>query len=82
MNSDEKKKRRYEPPKVYDLDVDLTQAMGQTVCSVGNQAAGACNAGGTPAGVTCQVGSAASTQCRDGGTPGTSCGAGNSPAMG
>jgi hypothetical protein len=82
MSPEEKgKKRKYEPPNVYELQVDLTQAMGQTVCTVGRQAAGACQRGQTPAGVTCVTGQSASTQCGAGRTPGTTCSAGGTPAM-
>jgi hypothetical protein len=82
MNQGEKgEKRKYEPPSVYELQVDLTQAMGQTVCTTGRQAAGACQRGQTPAGVTCVTGQSASTQCGAGGGPGTTCSAGGTPAM-
>ncbi len=82
MTPEEKgKKRKYEPPSVYELQVDLTQAMGQTVCAAGRQAAGACQAGQTPAGVTCVTGQSASTQCGAGRSPGTTCNTGSDPAM-
>jgi len=70
MASTEKdKKRRYEPPRIYEMEADLTQAMGQSLCSRGNQAVGACGVGGRAAG-----------DCRDGGRAASSCGAGNQGA--
>jgi hypothetical protein len=82
MGPEEKgKKAKYEPPRVYELQVDLTQAMGQTVCGAGRAAAGACQAGTGPAGVICAPGGGATTQCTVGNNPGTTCGAGTSPAM-
>lgn len=75
------KKIKYEPPRVYELQVDLTQAMGQTVCTAGRSAAGSCQAGSGPAGVTCVTGRSANTQCGAGNTPGTSCSTGQRPAM-
>jgi hypothetical protein len=78
---EKEKKPKYEPPSVYELQVDLTQAMGQTVCTAGRQAAGACSQGQTPAGVTCATGQSATTQCGAGRTPGTTCSTGTTPAM-
>ena len=82
MDSDNRgKKRPYEPPKVYELDVELTQAMGQTQCTVGRNAAGSCSAGQNPASANCGPGQSANVQCGAGQTPGTSCGAGGTPGM-
>ena len=50
------KKRPYEPPKIYELEVDLTQAMGQTQCTMGRGASGACSRGNLPAGSGCADG--------------------------
>ena len=69
----------YEPPVIYELQVDLKQAMGQTQCSLGTYASGACSVGQSP--FSCQVGNAAGSRCADGGRPGTSCNAGGQPAM-
>ena len=82
MTEEEREKKiKYEPPRVYELQVDLTQAMGQTVCTAGRSAAGSCQTGQGPAGVTCSTGRSATTQCGAGNTPGTTCSTGGTPAM-
>ncbi|MBW2029114.1 MAG: hypothetical protein JRH06_05085 [Deltaproteobacteria bacterium] len=81
MDSKDKKKRPYEPPRVYELDVELSQAMGQTQCARGASASGSCSAGRGPTTTNCTNGQSASTQCAAGQTPGTSCGAGGTPTM-
>ena len=68
------KKYPYEPPVIYELQVDLKQAMGQTQCTAGQYAAGACSGGQTP--FSCIVGSTAGSLCRDGATPGSWCNSG------
>jgi hypothetical protein len=74
MSTEDKKgKRPYEPPKISALEVDLTQAMGQTQCSRGLSAAGACRPGRAAVSTTCNTGLAASAQCSAGGWPGLAC---------
>ena len=75
------KKRPYEPPKIYELEVDLTQAMGQTQCTVGRGASGACSRGNLPAGSGCGAGGSAGVLCGRGQRPGITCNAGGSPGM-
>lgn len=66
MNKGDKKdKRPYEPPKIYDLGVDFTQALGQT-CPGGGGETGDCPGGGT-AGTDCGGGGSASGSCPGGG---------------
>jgi hypothetical protein len=77
----EKKKKPYEPPLIYEMEVDLTQAMGQTQCGRGTNASGACNPGRNPAGVNCSAGPGAAVQCTNGNRPGANCSSGNHPAM-
>ena len=77
----ENKKRPYEPPRIYELEVDLTQAMGQTQCTAGRGASGACGRGNLPAGSGCNPGSSASLLCGRGQRPGATCSAGGNPAM-
>ena len=49
MSSGKKdKKHLYEPPVIYELQVDLKQAMGQTQCTSGTYASGACSTGTNP----------------------------------
>lgn len=64
------KKRPYEPPRVYEMEVDMTQAMGASLCSNGTQASGACNAGNR-AGSTCGNGNRATNRCSTGSTGST-----------
>ncbi|MBN2124791.1 MAG: hypothetical protein JW821_10895 [Deltaproteobacteria bacterium] len=56
------KKRPYEPPRIYELDVDMTQAMGQSLCRTGSFAAGACDNGAQASG-SCQNGAQAGVEC-------------------
>ena len=65
-------KRPYEPPKIYELEVDLNQAMGMTQCARGNQATGSCARGNNPGG--------AQLQCRAGRAPGGTCARGGRPS--
>jgi hypothetical protein len=75
------KKRPYESPKIYELEVDLTQAMGQTQCTAGRGASGACSRGNLPAGTGCGNGGSASVTCGSGQRPGASCSQGANPGM-
>jgi hypothetical protein len=59
------KKRRYEPPRIYEMEVDMTQAMGASLCTTGNRASGACNTGNRAA-ANCVNGSRAGTMCNSG----------------
>lgn len=69
MDSEKRdKKRPYEPPKIYELEVDMTQAMGQSLCRNGSRAGGACN-NGAHAGTDCRNGNMAGNTC-DGGSSG------------
>jgi hypothetical protein len=77
MPTDVKKKRPYEPPKIYELEVDLTQAMGQTQCSRGLNAAGACRPGKSAISTNCKPGLSATVQCNPGNRPGLACRPGN-----
>jgi hypothetical protein len=73
-----KEKRPYEPPKIIDLQVDYTQAVGATRCMTGPTATGQCTTGnqatsqctgGRVATVSCSTGSSAMPQnCRTGNT--------------
>jgi hypothetical protein len=81
MGSGKKEKKYpYEPPVIYELQVDLKQAMGQTQCTAGQFASGACSGGQAP--FSCRVGSNAGNRCTDGGTPGTLCNAGGNFGIG
>ena len=64
-------KRPYEPPKIYELEVDLNQAMGQTQCARGNRPAGACAIGNNPGGGgnDCVSGRRPVSACARGGRP-------------
>jgi hypothetical protein len=75
------KKRPYESPKIYELEVDLTQAMGQTQCTNGEGASGACSSGNLPAGSGCGPGSSATVLCGNGQRPGATCNSGGYPGM-
>jgi hypothetical protein len=67
MDSEKKdKKLPYEPPKIYELEVDMSQAMGQTSCDNGNTASATCTRGNT-ATTSCERGNAATTFCNPGG---------------
>ncbi len=82
MDSENRREKLpYEPPKVYELDVDLTQAMGQTQCTAGRGASGACNRGNLPAGSGCGAGRSAGVLCGNGQRPGASCNQGANPGM-
>jgi hypothetical protein len=78
-SKDKNKKRPYEPPTIYELDVDMTQAMGQTNCSNGNRAAGLCLTGNRAGNPDCTFGNRASVTCGRGNSPGWNCSTGNSP---
>ena len=82
MSSGKKdKKHPYEPPVIYELQVDLKQAMGQTQCTSGTYASGACSSGTNPYGTACNDGASAQRSCVNGTTPGTQCNAGGQAAM-
>ena len=61
------KKIPYEPPRIYELKVDMTQAMGQTMCNpTGDGASGACFPQGNQPGGTgafCSTGESANISC-------------------
>ncbi len=69
-------KLTYEPPKIYEIDVDMTQAMGASQCGKGASATHkACSAGNRPAsctngsgatGSSCTKGTLGTTGCRTG----------------
>lgn len=70
MEPEHKGKRLpYEPPKIYELDVDLTQAMGQTRCNPGQRAAGACTNGAQAQAPGCTNGGRPAGRCVGGGNP-------------
>lgn len=61
-----KQKKPYEPPKIIDLQVDYTQAVGASRCVVGPTATGVCNVG-NQATTSCGGGSAfRATDCGNG----------------
>jgi hypothetical protein len=70
------RKLTYEPPKIYEIDVDMTQAMGASQCKKGVSATyKACSAGNRPAsctngnrasGSSCKKGTQGTTGCRTG----------------
>ncbi len=64
-----KKKKPYKPPRIIDLQVDYTQAVGQSQCASGWAAAGQCNRGES-ANERCSVGhKATSSTCVHGAAP-------------
>ena len=66
MDSESKdKKLPYEAPKIYEIEVDMSQAMGQTTCTQGNTASSTCTRGNT-ATMSCERGNAATTFCNAG----------------
>jgi SynChlorMet cassette protein ScmA len=83
-----KVKKPYEAPKIIDLQVDYTQAVGVSKCLTGGQATGQCTTGGqatsqcttgTQATVACSQGPSATPQnCRTG-TTAQNCNYGKSP---
>jgi hypothetical protein len=83
-----KQKKPYEPPKIIDLQVDYTQAVGATRCIMGPTATGQCGTGnqatsdcntGAAATVACSQGPSATPQnCRTG-TTAQNCNYGKSP---
>jgi hypothetical protein len=78
MASD-KKKLPYEPPEIYELEVDMAQAMGKSACSNGNKigASGKCNNGNKAGGGGCNHGNKAGFSCDQGNKAGYSCTKGN-----
>lgn len=58
-------KRRYEPPKIYEIETDMTQAMGQSLCYQGRFAGGPCDRG-AGAGTQCFNGLSADSTCTNG----------------
>ncbi len=60
-----KAKKTYEPPKIVDLTVDYTQAVGQSQCVPGNNAAARCQAGSNAAS-QCYFGQRAGGLCTHG----------------
>jgi hypothetical protein len=82
MSSGKKEKKYpYESPVIYELQVDLKQAMGQTQCTSGTYASGACSVGTNPYGSGCNDGARAQRSCANGNIPGTQCNSGGQPAM-
>lgn len=66
MNSDKKDgKRPYEPPRIYELEVDMAQAMGKSLCTKGNRVGGPCDHGNR-AGTDCSKGNRAGVECDKG----------------
>jgi hypothetical protein len=61
---DHKKKLRYEPPRIYEIKVDMAQAMGATRCQAGTNATGRCNTGSRAG--TCSNGNIATSTCSGG----------------
>ena len=68
------KKKKYEPPKIIDMNVDHVQALGQTVtpgqCNTGPSAETMCQFGNMAYGGKCQSGSSAGARCQAGSDPG------------
>jgi len=60
-----KDKKPYEAPKIIELQVDYTQAVGVSTCLAGGQATGQCGTG-AQATNQCATGSRATTACRQG----------------
>jgi hypothetical protein len=58
-------KQRYEPPKIYEIETDMTQAMGQSLCNPGHFAGGPCDRGAA-AGTQCFHGHTADGTCTHG----------------
>lgn len=82
MGSGKKEKKTpYEPPVIYELQVDLKQARGQTQCTAGQYASGACSGGQAPYGTACNDGASAQYPCVNGTTAGTTCNSGGTAAM-
>ncbi len=73
-----KQRKPYEPPKIIDLQVDYTQAVGASACDQGGQATGLCRNGGQ-ANDRCNNGNGAEALCYNGSRfTGTNCQSGNS----
>jgi hypothetical protein len=58
MNEEKKNKKPYEPPRIYDIGVDLHQAMGQTNCP-GGATPNNCPGGSGVLTTNCPMGTAA-----------------------
>jgi hypothetical protein len=73
------KKPRYEPPRIFEMEVDMTQAMGATRCQAGTNATGPCNTGSRAG--TCSTGNTATNTCSGGSTGKTpgACSMGGNP---
>ena len=70
----------YEPPKIYELDLDMTQAMGATKCRTGASAAGyECKSGSSPTSSCTNGSSASGVTCRRGTLNKGSCSTGSKP---
>jgi hypothetical protein len=75
-----KQKKPYDPPKIIDLQVDYTQAVGVTkcntgptatgVCSAGNQATSSCGVGSGFRAADCGNGNRATNNCKTGSSAG------------
>lgn len=80
------RKLPYEPPKIYELEVDMTQAMGYSLgaCDNGNHAGSGggekCKNGNWAGSGTrnCNNGNKATSDCYNGNSAGSSCTTGNS----
>jgi hypothetical protein len=74
-----KERKPYEPPKIVDLQVDYTQALGLSRCVLGSAASGQCGVG-TQASSTCSTGSGFTSppSCVNGGTT-SGCNTGKTP---
>ena len=75
-----KEKRSYEPPMIIDLQVDHTQAVGQTVSCETGHLANSCNTGAN-AGNRCITGGSATSNCGTGGNASNNCGNGGSASL-
>ncbi len=72
-----KEKKTYEPPMVIDLQVDYTQAVGQSRCNAGPTATGQCTTG-PQANRTCGTGTQFTPFCGNGQTA-NGCNTGKTP---
>lgn len=61
MKEEKRRKRPYEPPKVFKLD-EAESLQGQTDCDKGS-GAGSCGDGNVPVGACAHPGSTAGTKC-------------------
>jgi hypothetical protein len=64
-----KNKKPYEPPKIIDLQVDYTQAVGQSQCATGQAAAARCTRGNSARNMCTMGHKATASTCVHGSAP-------------